>query len=101
MPDRIELHTAGMTALPFEAGTFDLVVANVAMHNAKVWAGRKKAIEEAVRVLRPRGTVADRRPHVYAHLSKVTSRSSGCSQSPAGAWDGACGGADPASPPGS
>ena len=53
--DRIELHTADMTALPFEADSFDLVVSNVAMHNVKVRAGREKAIEEAVRVLRPGG----------------------------------------------
>jgi arsenite methyltransferase len=31
------------------------VVSNVAVHNVKVRAGRKKAIEEAVRVLRPGG----------------------------------------------
>ena len=53
--DRIELHTADMTSLPFEADSFDLVVSNVAMHNVKVRAGREKAIEEAVRVLRPGG----------------------------------------------
>jgi SAM-dependent methyltransferase len=53
--DRIELHTADMTALPFEADSFDLVVSNVALHNVKVRAGRQKAIEEAVRVLRPGG----------------------------------------------
>ncbi len=53
--DRIELHTADMTALPFEADSFDLVVSNVAMHNVKVRAGRKKALDEAVRVLRPGG----------------------------------------------
>ena len=53
--DRVELHTADMTALPFEGDSFDLVVSNVAMHNIKGHGGREKAIEEAVRVLQPGG----------------------------------------------
>ena len=53
--DRVELHTADMTALPFGADDFDLVVSNVAIHNVKGRAGRERAIEEAVRVLRPGG----------------------------------------------
>jgi arsenite methyltransferase len=53
--DRVELHTADMTALPFEAESFDLVLSSIAMHNVKVREGRDKAIEEAVRVLRPGG----------------------------------------------
>ena len=53
--DRVELHTADMTALPFEADGFDLVPSNVAIHNVKSRAGREKAIDEAVRVLRPGG----------------------------------------------
>jgi SAM-dependent methyltransferase len=53
--DRVELHTADMTALPFGADSFDLVVSNVAIHNVNGRAGREMAIEEAVRVLRPGG----------------------------------------------
>src|SRR5262245_38053133 len=53
--DRVELHTADLTALPFAADAFDLVVSNVAVHNLKGRAAREKAIEEAVRVLRPGG----------------------------------------------
>jgi arsenite methyltransferase len=53
--DRVELHTADMTALPFEDNSFDLIVSNVAIHNIKGRAGRDQAIEEAVRVLRPGG----------------------------------------------
>jgi arsenite methyltransferase len=53
--DRVELHTADMTALPFEAGSFDLVVSNIAIHNVKGRPRREKAIEEAVRVLRSGG----------------------------------------------
>jgi ubiquinone/menaquinone biosynthesis C-methylase UbiE len=53
--DRVELDTADMTALPFQAESFDVVVSNVALHNIKGQAGREKALEEAVRVLRPGG----------------------------------------------
>lgn len=53
--DRIELHTADMTALPFEDGSFDLVVSSLAIHNVKGKENRRKAIAEAVRVLRPGG----------------------------------------------
>jgi ubiquinone/menaquinone biosynthesis C-methylase UbiE len=53
--DRVELHTADLTALPFEDDSFDVVVSNVAIHNLKGRQGRGKAIGEAVRVLRPGG----------------------------------------------
>jgi SAM-dependent methyltransferase len=55
--DRVELHTADMRSLPFESESFDLVVSNIAIHNIKGRLGREKAIEEAVRVLRPGGRV--------------------------------------------
>ena len=53
--DRVEVHTADMTALPFADDSFDLVVSNVAVHNVKGQCGREKVIKEAVRVLRPGG----------------------------------------------
>jgi SAM-dependent methyltransferase len=53
--DRVEVHTADMTALPFPDNSFDVVVSSLAIHNIKGPAGRRKAIEEAVRVLRPGG----------------------------------------------
>src|SRR5438270_2659479 len=53
--DRVELHTADVTALPFEDNSFDVVVSNFAIHNISGSAGREKAISEAVRVLRPGG----------------------------------------------
>jgi ubiquinone/menaquinone biosynthesis C-methylase UbiE len=55
--ERVELHTADMTALPFEDNSFDVVVSSGAIHNISGSAGRKKAIDEAVRVLRPGGRV--------------------------------------------
>ena len=53
--DRVELHTANMTSLPFADSSFDVVVSSVAIHNISRRADRDKAIEEAVRVLRPGG----------------------------------------------
>ena len=53
--DRVELHTGDMTALPFEDNRFDVVVSSLAIHNISGRAGREKAIDEAVRVLRPGG----------------------------------------------
>jgi arsenite methyltransferase len=53
--DRVELHTADMTALPFDADSFDVIVSNIAIHNIKRAADRDTAIDEAVRVLRPGG----------------------------------------------
>jgi SAM-dependent methyltransferase len=50
--NRVELHMADMVQLPFENDTFDLVVSNVAIHNVKGEAARRRAIEEAVRVSR-------------------------------------------------
>lgn len=53
--ERIELHTADMTALPFDNNSFDIVVSNVAVHNVKGRIGRDRVIGQAVRVLRPGG----------------------------------------------
>ncbi len=53
--DRVEIHTADMTSLPFESGSFELVVSSLAFHNIRSRTGREKAIDEAVRVLRPGG----------------------------------------------
>jgi ubiquinone/menaquinone biosynthesis C-methylase UbiE len=51
--DRVELHTADMMALPFADNSFDVVVSSLAIHNIRRNAGREKAVDEAVRVLRP------------------------------------------------
>jgi ubiquinone/menaquinone biosynthesis C-methylase UbiE len=53
--DRVEIHTADMTALPFEDDSFEVVLSSLAIHNISGRAGRDKAISEAVRVLRPGG----------------------------------------------
>lgn len=53
--DRVELHTADMTALPFPDASIDVIISNVAIHNIPSKAGRAKAIDEAFRVLKPGG----------------------------------------------
>jgi ubiquinone/menaquinone biosynthesis C-methylase UbiE len=73
--DRVELHTADMTALPFEDNSMDVVVSSLAIHNISGRAGRERAVREAVRVLRPGGRllIADvrgTRPH-QAQLARI------------------------------
>ena len=52
---RIELHTSDMRQLPFADGAFDLVLSSLAIQNISDRAGRFKALDEAVRVLKPGG----------------------------------------------
>jgi ubiquinone/menaquinone biosynthesis C-methylase UbiE len=73
--DRVELRTGDMTALPFEDNSFDVVLSSLAIHNISGRAGREKALDEAVRVVRPGGRllIADirgTRQH-QAQLAKV------------------------------
>ncbi len=51
-PMRLQLATADMTALPFPAESFDVVVAVHVFHLVRAW---QQAIEEVLRVLRPGG----------------------------------------------
>ena len=73
--DRVELHTGDMLALPFDENSFDVVVSSLAIHNIGGRAGREKAIDEAVRVLRPGGRlmIADVRAtgQYQARLAKI------------------------------
>ncbi|WP_158885712.1 class I SAM-dependent methyltransferase [Amycolatopsis anabasis] len=84
--DRVELHTADMTDLPFPDASFDVVVSSLAIHNIKAEAGRAQAIREAVRVLKPGGrlaiaditaTSAYRRTLLEESMSGVTVRDQG------------------------
>ncbi len=56
--DRVELHTGDMTALPFDDNSADVIVSSLAIHNIPTHAGRRQALEEAMRVLRPGGRLA-------------------------------------------
>ena len=55
--DRITVITADARALPFDAGTFDVVVSSVALHNIPDATGRALAVSEIARVVRPGGRV--------------------------------------------
>lgn len=52
---RVELLTGDMTATPFESDSFDVVLSALAIHNITNADGRRKAIDEAFRVLKPGG----------------------------------------------
>jgi arsenite methyltransferase len=73
--DRVELHTADLKVLPFGDETFDVVLSSLAIHNLKGRAARNRALEEAVRVLRPGGRlmIADilTTGQYQAHLAKL------------------------------
>lgn len=56
--DRIDVRSGDIRELPFEKGTFDVVVSMTAIHNISDSAGRRRAIEEMLRVLKPGGYLA-------------------------------------------
>jgi ubiquinone/menaquinone biosynthesis C-methylase UbiE len=64
-----------MTALPFADSSFDVIVSSLAIHNIRGRVGRAKALDEAVRVLRPGGRllIADIRGtrHYEDHLASL------------------------------
>ena len=53
--DRVEVHQADATRLPFPDGCFDAVVSFIVLHHTVQW---EEALGEAVRVLRPGGHLA-------------------------------------------
>ncbi len=58
--DRVELHTADMRQLPFDDGSFDVVVSSLAIHNISGAGERARALREAARVLKKGGKLATR-----------------------------------------
>jgi arsenite methyltransferase len=73
--ERVEVYTADMTALPLSDASVDVIVSSLAIHNIQTHAGRRKALDEAVRVLRPGGRLAiadlwETRQHA-AHLCEL------------------------------
>jgi ubiquinone/menaquinone biosynthesis C-methylase UbiE len=71
--DRIEVHTADMTALPFADASFDVVTSAMAIHNIPSPEARFRAVDEAVRVLRPGGQllIADPWPMARKYAAHV------------------------------
>jgi SAM-dependent methyltransferase len=91
--DRVEVHTADLTALPFPDGSFDVVTSALAIHNIPTPDGRYRALDEAIRVLRPGGQliIADPWPiarKYAAHLGQGTLRSLGPGYWYGGPWLG-------------
>ncbi len=74
--DRVDVIDADARDLPFPAGSFDVVVSNLTIHNIRDSAGRTQALHEAARVLRPGGRlrIVDDRADQYSE----TLRASGC-----------------------
>ena len=56
--DRVEICSGDMQRLPFENASFEAVVASQAIHNIEEREGRREALGEIVRVLKPGGRVA-------------------------------------------
>ncbi len=56
--ERVELHDGDMRKLPLPDASVDAVIANLAIHNISSRDGRRQAISEIVRVLKPGGQVA-------------------------------------------
>ncbi|KAA9156350.1 class I SAM-dependent methyltransferase [Amycolatopsis acidicola] len=54
---RVSLHSGDITRLPFEDASYDVVVSSFVLHHIPGAAGRARAIDEAVRVLRPGGRI--------------------------------------------
>jgi arsenite methyltransferase len=55
---KIELITGDMTAMHFNANSFDIIVSSMAIHNLPTKILREKAIQEINRVLKPGGQIA-------------------------------------------
>lgn len=79
--EHCELMTGDARAMPFPNASFDLVVSSLAIHNVFGRAGRKQAVAEIARVLKPGGRVAIADPaytrmyaQVFEHLGFVDVR---------------------------
>ena len=55
---RVSVHDGDMRKMPFSDGSFDATVAHFAIHNITSREGRREAIREIVRTLKPGGQVA-------------------------------------------
>lgn len=55
--EKVELHIGDMRQLPFNDNFFDVILSSWAIHNIPDHAGRKQAIQQIVRVLKPQGRI--------------------------------------------
>lgn len=58
LTDRVKLVTGDMVALPFPDAQFDVITTSFALHNIHDAQQRQRALQEAVRVLKPGGQLA-------------------------------------------
>ena len=74
--ERCKVETGNIMAMPFPDAMFDLVVSSLAIHNIKGEAGRFRALDEAVRVLKPTGklVIVDLLPMVGAYAKHLRER---------------------------
>jgi ubiquinone/menaquinone biosynthesis C-methylase UbiE len=56
--ERVEVHNGDMRKMPFGEGTFDAIVASNSIHNIYDREGRRRAINQIVRVLKCGGQLA-------------------------------------------
>jgi SAM-dependent methyltransferase len=89
--DRVDVRSGDMTTLPFPDDSFDVVTSAMAIHNIPSADGRHRALDEAIRVLRPGGRlfIADPSPFVRkyaAYLGQGTRRTLGPRYWYSGPW---------------
>jgi ubiquinone/menaquinone biosynthesis C-methylase UbiE len=73
--ERVEIRNADARSMPFEDGTFDVIVSSLMLHHAGGDDDRKRVLGEMVRVLRPGGTILlyDVSPMISAATRRLTS----------------------------
>jgi ubiquinone/menaquinone biosynthesis C-methylase UbiE len=68
--ERVEIETGDATKMRFPDASFDVVLSNLCLHNIPSRAGRKRACEEIMRVLKPGGrAVISDMIHIRAYAS--------------------------------
>jgi SAM-dependent methyltransferase len=92
--DRVEVRTADITALPFQDDSFDVVTSALVIHNIPSPEARYRAVDEAMRVLRPGGQLLIADPwwiarKYAAHIGQGTLRGLGPGYWYGGPWFGA------------
>ena len=57
VPGKIEIKNEDAQKLPFQSGSFDVILSNLCLHNIPLKEGRDTACREIARVLKPNGVV--------------------------------------------
>jgi arsenite methyltransferase len=55
--NKVDVQNVDARTLPFETGTFDVIMSSLALHHMGSNADRERAVQEMMRVLKPGGTV--------------------------------------------